>query len=39
MKETAVNSVTDQGVWIDCFGKKSFLPVDGIVIAVGAAPF
>jgi NADPH-dependent 2,4-dienoyl-CoA reductase/sulfur reductase-like enzyme len=38
MKETAVSSVTDQGVWIDCFGKKSFLPVDGIVIAVGAAP-
>jgi len=38
MKETAVSSVTDQGVWIDCYGKKSLLPADGIVIAVGAAP-
>jgi len=38
MKETTVRSVTDQGVWIDSFGKKSFLPVDGIVIAVGTAP-
>jgi hypothetical protein len=38
MKETAVNSVTQQGVWIEYFGEKTFLPVDEIVIAVGAAP-
>jgi len=38
MKETTVRSVTGQGVWIDCLGEKSFISVDGIVIAVGAAP-
>jgi len=38
MKETEVSSITDQGVWVNCFGERSFLPIDQIVIAVGAEP-
>jgi len=36
--KTRVESVTDQGVWVDCLGEKELIPTDGIVIAVGSKP-
>lgn len=36
--KTRAESVTDQGVWVDCLGKKELIPTDGIVIAVGSKP-
>ena len=36
--KTRVESVTDQGVWVDCLGEKELIPTDEIVITVGSKP-
>jgi pyruvate/2-oxoglutarate dehydrogenase complex dihydrolipoamide dehydrogenase (E3) component len=38
MTKTKVLSITDEGVMVECVGKKELIPTDEIVIAVGAEP-
>ena len=38
MTQTRVESVTNQGAWVNCLGKKELIPTDGIVVAVGKEP-
>ena len=38
MTKSKVDSITDQGVCVDCLGETQLLTADGIVIAVGKKP-
>lgn len=38
MTKTRVLSITDEGVAVECVGKKELIPADAIVIAAGAEP-
>ena len=35
LTKTRVESITEEGVWVNFAGKKDLIPTDGIVIAVG----
>jgi 2,4-dienoyl-CoA reductase (NADPH2) len=38
MTKTKMESVSDQGVLVNCLGRKEVIPVDAVVFAVGSEP-
>ncbi len=38
LKNTSAREITDEGVWVEREGKRTFLPADTVVLATGAKP-